>query len=240
MDHSLPNQDLDPTMPGELDRLAQIVLHRLSGRVLEFCLSLQGGRLVLRGRAPTYYAKQLAQHAVMAVTAIPILANEIEVRASWQNLLAGGLLMSEHTTPNRPAVAEDLARAHRALLDDLRRLEDAARPSAEEGLEGLRARLAATRAHLAEHFRFEEEDGYLDAVRQSEPRLERAVEHLAEEHRSLMQTLDALLALARGAAPPEDRLREGLRQWVKEVRKHEARENDLVQDAFTQDIGTKD
>jgi hypothetical protein len=34
---------------------------------------------VLRGRARTYYAKQLAQHAVMQATALPILRNEIEV-----------------------------------------------------------------------------------------------------------------------------------------------------------------
>jgi hypothetical protein len=33
----------------------------------------------LRGRARTYYAKQLAQHAVMQVTEYLIQANEIEV-----------------------------------------------------------------------------------------------------------------------------------------------------------------
>jgi len=35
--------------------------------------------LVLRGRAQTYYAKQLAQHAVVEAAGLPILANEIEV-----------------------------------------------------------------------------------------------------------------------------------------------------------------
>ena len=54
----------------------------LSGRVRNLCLSLQGGGLVIRGLASTYHAKQLAQHAVMAATAVPILANEIQVRAS--------------------------------------------------------------------------------------------------------------------------------------------------------------
>jgi len=34
----------------------------------------------LRGQVHTYYAKQLAQHAVMETTGLPILANEIEVR----------------------------------------------------------------------------------------------------------------------------------------------------------------
>jgi hypothetical protein len=35
--------------------------------------------LVLRGFARTYYAKQLAQHAVLEATTLPIAANEIEV-----------------------------------------------------------------------------------------------------------------------------------------------------------------
>jgi hypothetical protein len=34
---------------------------------------------VLRGVTRTYYAKQLAQHAVMQLTDLPIHANEIDV-----------------------------------------------------------------------------------------------------------------------------------------------------------------
>jgi hypothetical protein len=40
---------------------------------------VRGCGLVLTGQASTYYAKQLAQHAVMEATALPILANEIDV-----------------------------------------------------------------------------------------------------------------------------------------------------------------
>jgi hypothetical protein len=36
--------------------------------------------LVLHGRVPTYYSKQLAQHLIMAMTDLPIVANKIEVR----------------------------------------------------------------------------------------------------------------------------------------------------------------
>jgi hypothetical protein len=76
-------QDPDPSTPGGVDRLAEIVLRRLSGRrVLDLGLSSRGGGLVIRGLVPTYCAKQLAQHAVMAATAFPILANEFEVRVS--------------------------------------------------------------------------------------------------------------------------------------------------------------
>jgi hypothetical protein len=82
MNPSPLHQGMDSSIPGELERLAQSVIHRLSSRVLDLYLAWQDGGLILRGRAATYYAKQLAQHAVMAVTAVPILANEIEVRAS--------------------------------------------------------------------------------------------------------------------------------------------------------------
>jgi hypothetical protein len=81
MDQQRPNPSLDPSSPEELTRLADLILQRLRGRVLDLCLLWQGAGLVLRGRAATYHAKQLAQHAVMAATTARILANEIEVRA---------------------------------------------------------------------------------------------------------------------------------------------------------------
>ena len=35
---------------------------------------------LVRGRAATYHAKQLAQHIAMELTPLPILSNDIEVR----------------------------------------------------------------------------------------------------------------------------------------------------------------
>jgi hypothetical protein len=63
----------------ELDRLEAHLQGRLTGRVRQVRLVLRGVGLILQGNAPTYYGKQLAQHAVMEATAMPILANEIEV-----------------------------------------------------------------------------------------------------------------------------------------------------------------
>ncbi len=68
-------------LPGaaEVGHLEARVQARLMGRVRDLRLSWRGDGLVLRGRAPTYYAKQLAQHAVLEATALPIVANVIEV-----------------------------------------------------------------------------------------------------------------------------------------------------------------
>jgi hypothetical protein len=62
-----------------LHRLEAQVQHQLSGRLLGFRLKRQDEGVILMGRAGSYYIKQLAQHAVMKVTDLPILRNEIEV-----------------------------------------------------------------------------------------------------------------------------------------------------------------
>jgi hypothetical protein len=63
----------------ELTELEHRIKSRLAGRVRAFQLDIRQEGLVLRGHALTYYAKQLAQHAVMEITKVPIRANEIEV-----------------------------------------------------------------------------------------------------------------------------------------------------------------
>jgi hypothetical protein len=62
-----------------LDRLADLVQGRLRGRLHDFHVDVRGEGLVLRGHVHTYYAKQLAQQAVMEASRLRIVANEIEV-----------------------------------------------------------------------------------------------------------------------------------------------------------------
>jgi hypothetical protein len=68
-----------PLAAEEIDRIAARVRHQLSGRLRDFRLDVSDAGVILRGRAGTYHAKQLAQHAVMGATDLPILRNEIEV-----------------------------------------------------------------------------------------------------------------------------------------------------------------
>jgi ElaB/YqjD/DUF883 family membrane-anchored ribosome-binding protein len=137
-------------------------------------------------------------------------------------------------------VAEALSQAHKALQDDLRKLEQAARMTSEKGWEGLCARLSLTHALVIDHFHLEEQGGYMDAVRKRQPRLERVVQELEEEHRQLAQSLEALLEETNKATGASDTLREKVLAWVQRIREHEARENDLFQDAFNVDIGAED
>lgn len=63
----------------ELEKIELHVQSRLNGRVRDLRLMRNGTGLVIKGWTMTYYAKQLAQQAVMEATQTPILANEIEV-----------------------------------------------------------------------------------------------------------------------------------------------------------------
>jgi hypothetical protein len=63
----------------EADKLAEQVRCQLVGRVHDLRLLPRDGGLVLQGQCRSRYAKQLAQHLVVASTHVPLLANEIEV-----------------------------------------------------------------------------------------------------------------------------------------------------------------
>ena len=80
MNYLAPESTIDLTEMSETTQIEARIRSRLSGRIRGLQVLRENNGLILRGRTPTYYAKQLAQHAVMAATDLPILANEIEVR----------------------------------------------------------------------------------------------------------------------------------------------------------------
>jgi hypothetical protein len=63
----------------ESERLEGLLSRRLGSRIRDLRVVRQQAGLVLQGWTETYYAKQVAQHAVMELSGMPILANEIEV-----------------------------------------------------------------------------------------------------------------------------------------------------------------
>jgi len=62
-----------------IEQLEVLLRSRLNGRVYDLRVVVSSAGIVLQGRATTFYAKQLAQHEFMKVTARPLLANEIMV-----------------------------------------------------------------------------------------------------------------------------------------------------------------
>jgi hemerythrin len=141
---------------------------------------------------------------------------------------------------NALSVVEALRMAHINLLKDLAGLEDSVHSSLGTDSVEMRSLLERTRAHILEHFRFEEQNGYMDAVLHRDPNLARTVENLREEHRQLAQELEGLIERTRTGRHLEEAFRDQVRSWLESVHRHEARENTLVQDAFNVDFSALD
>jgi hypothetical protein len=67
------------TLSAPTEHLELLVQRRLGSRVRDLRVVVRQDGVILQGRAGTYHAKQLAQHATMELTDLPILANDIEV-----------------------------------------------------------------------------------------------------------------------------------------------------------------
>jgi hemerythrin len=135
---------------------------------------------------------------------------------------------------------ETMRRAHEVLRDDLQRLHADVQSPATANLMDVCGRLGAVRDHVANHFRLEEEGGYMDAIGKRQPRLDHAIRKLAEEHASLLQSLDQIIQEASRATAIDDRLCRRITAWVASVLQHEDRENRFIQDAYDLDIGAND
>jgi hypothetical protein len=61
------------------EHLETLLQSRLGSRVRNVQVQIHPEGLIIQGRAATYHAKQLAQHALMELANLPILANDIEV-----------------------------------------------------------------------------------------------------------------------------------------------------------------
>ena len=135
---------------------------------------------------------------------------------------------------------EALKKAHEALLDDLQGLERALHSPGGEDSAAISARLGRTQAHITQHFRFEEANGYMSAVLKKKPHLERVAGQLLGDHLQLAQTLSRLVDEAKTATKLDARFSTRVRAWIEDVRQHESRENQLVQEAFNVDMDAED
>jgi iron-sulfur cluster repair protein YtfE (RIC family) len=136
--------------------------------------------------------------------------------------------------------AEALHEAHTDLLRDLQDVERVVSAGSQEAPQKLSVRLGQLRTHLADHFRFEEEGGYMAPVLKQEPRLAPAIQELLAEHGQMAQTLSALIQEVDTTPSLPETLREKVRAWVGRVRHHETRENNLVQEAYYSEGATGD
>jgi iron-sulfur cluster repair protein YtfE (RIC family) len=103
--------------------------------------------------------------------------------------------------------------------------------------------LSELRGHLEAHFHSEEREGFFDQVLTCAPQHSRRVGNLTQEHVELLGGLDSLIGLAGcGAGQPQYWRVLALRfeDFMRKLMHHESEENDVLQQAYQDDLGTKD
>jgi len=140
----------------------------------------------------------------------------------------------------------DFAELHRSLKRDLARIDrDCASASQGDGEQAqvaeVRGAIKVLRKKLAEHFAFEEKEdgGYMQIVVTARPTLTRKVELLRSEHGAILASLDHIISTGAGGQSAAA-LRAAFVAAMRDLRRHEAKEMDLVQEAVIDDLGNVD
>ena len=130
-----------------------------------------------------------------------------------------------------------MKRAQLALQHHLLELEQIVAPPSAEYLPEVRIRLKAVFGLVKEHFRLEEQDGYMKAVKEQDQRFESDLQCLRDEHREMNRELAKLADEADALQQMDAEFSEKVMSWIDGFRNHEKREIDLVQEAFDVDVG---
>lgn len=96
---------------------------------------------------------------------------------------------------------------------------------------------------IESHFEHEEEGGYLSEALEQAPRLTERAQVLFKQHESLLADARGLRHHVRGGEGTDawwDELSTRFNDFTRALMTHEAHEDDLVQEAYTDDIGSKD
>lgn len=97
--------------------------------------------------------------------------------------------------------------------------------------------------NVVSHFHHEEEGGYLSEALERAPRLTESAEKLFKQHESLGELLGELRGLTQKRENTDiwwKTLGDSFNNFSRELLLHESAEDALVQEAFTQDVGTGD
>lgn len=103
--------------------------------------------------------------------------------------------------------------------------------------------LSAFRELLFSHFRSEERDGFFEQIVARAPQLSRQADVLTREHAALLDELDRLIRSVQGVSGRPlcwQTLGMSFDGFTKNLMHHESAENGILQQAYVDDLGTKD
>jgi hypothetical protein len=126
----------------------------------------------------------------------------------------------------------ELREQHAALRSTLHWMEVEVAEKGEHALGlGFLDQLRTWRGHLAQHFRFEEENGFEGGFGSPDAEVQELTGTLVRQHRALEGRLDALLDRMDAPAGAEDasQLLEELLLFFRQLRRHDALEDAMLQ-----------
>ena len=101
--------------------------------------------------------------------------------------------------------------------------------------------VAELRAELEEHFATEERpEGLHAAIQDRDPRYERALHVILDEHQEFLATADDVLTRARQCLEAKEIILRDVLRLANRLRDHEARETELLADSYYTDLGRND
>ena len=138
--------------------------------------------------------------------------------------------------------AEQIRREH----DELRQLLGSVRRTLADRLETVASvaeKLSELCEHVETHFAEEETGGFFDQVLEKEPRFGERTQALQNEHVQLLAAVRKLAETSRAEGDSDDwwlRVEGEFHEFSKDLMRHESKENELLQDTLSVDIGAAD
>ncbi len=146
------------------------------------------------------------------------------------------------TDPVAHEAYERIRREH----EELRELLSAVHRTLTKQLEtvaGVSQMFASLSNQIESHFGEEETAGFFDDIVAQAPRLSQQTEHLCDEHGCLLETAKKLSKRAHDGDGSDDwwqQLESEFHEFSKQLVQHENKENDLLLQAYHDDVGSPD
>ena len=147
------------------------------------------------------------------------------------------------------SIASQLKKEHDYIDEITRKIEKlvaAIKPQrpALEWSSSLLENLSSLREHLEKHFEFEETGGFMEEVMKALPNISPEVDSLRRDHQILFFEINDLYRRAErlilDSGPTSREIGEDIKHFLRLLRVHERKENDLVLRVFLDDVGMID
>lgn len=144
--------------------------------------------------------------------------------------------------PSQTGPVEQVEQQHeeiRQSISDIHRVLRAGEASPPQ----LASQLSAFCVVLEDHFRTEEAGGFFDQITDQAPRLSSRADKLCHEHQQMLDSAKSLVKQAidgDGSEGWRDKMGAAFHDFGRSLMHHESEENELLQQAYTDDIGDKD